>query len=136
MKALSQAIFSKLSGSLLDTDINGRLYKGQADDGAEFPYAVYQIVSDVPERTFTERFENVLIQFSLFSAASGSTEIEDMFSHLKALYDECSLSITGYTLNWMRMSNAVQMTDEVTTTNGTQKVWVYHVDFEVMMSLN
>jgi hypothetical protein len=136
MKALSTAIFSKLAGSTLETDIGGRLFKGRADEGAEFPYAVFMVVSDVPEKTFTEDFENVLIQFSLFSSASSSGEIEDMYSHLKTLFDECSLTITGSTLVWMKRANAFLMVEDHTTTAGTQQVWYYAVDYEVMTSLN
>lgn len=131
MKNLSTAIFGKLSGSLLDTDIGGRLFKGQAPDAAEFPYVVYQIVSDVPDDVFAKKGESVLIQFSLFSSASGSTEIEDMYSHLKTLYDDCSMTITGATLAWFHRVSATLMVEEYTTTAGTQKVWHYAVDYEV-----
>lgn len=128
MKYLTTAIYAKLSGSLLDTDIGGRLYKGQAPQGAEYPYVVFSIISDIPEKTFTEDYENVLIQFSLFSDEEGSAEIEDMFAHLKTLYDECSLTITSSTLVWMKRQNAIQIKDD--------DVWIYHVDYEVLTSLN
>jgi hypothetical protein len=136
VKALTTAIYGKLAGSSLAGDIQDRLYKGQGPAGAAFPYAVYFVVSDVPERTFTERYESVLVQFSLFSKASSSSEVEDMFAHLKALYDECAMSITGYTLIWMRMVNANLMVEDVETPDGTQQAWHYAVDFEVFMSLN
>jgi hypothetical protein len=135
VKNLTTAIFGKLSGSTLATDIGGRLYKGRAPEGAEYPYAVYMLVSDVPEKTFTEQYENVIIQFSLFSSASGSTEVEDMYTHLSALYDECAMTITGSTLVWMKRSNAQLMVEDHTTPAGTAQVWHYAVDFEVLISL-
>jgi len=131
MKALTTAIFGKLSGSLLDTDIGGRLFKGQAPDGTEFPYVVYLIVSDVPDDVFAKKGESVLIQFSLFSSASGSTEVEDMYSHLKTLYDDCSMTITGAVLAWFHRQSAILMVEDYTTAAGTQKVWHYAVDYEV-----
>jgi len=136
MKSLSTAIYTKFSGSSLSTDVSGRLYKGRAPENTEYPYAVYLIVSDVPEKTFTEDYERVRVQFSLFSDSSSSSGIEDMFAHLKALYDECSLSITGAKLVWMRRENATLMAEDHVTPDGTQQVWHYAVDYFIYMSMN
>ena len=91
MKALTTALYGKLAGSALNTSIGGRLYKGRAPSGATYPYVIYRIVSDVPINTFQENLERVLIQFSIYSTASGSTEVEDIYSDLKTLYDDCSM---------------------------------------------
>jgi len=132
MKQLTTAIYGKISGSDFSTAIGGRLYKGRAPQPATYPYAVYFVVSDAPDKTYTESFENVVVQFSLFSTASGTTEIEDIYTYLKALYDECALSITGSTLIWMRRANAVFQTEDHTTLAGTAQVWAYHVDYDIM----
>ena len=132
MKQLTTAIYGKISGSNFSTAIGGRLYKGRAPQPATYPYAVYFVVSDAPDKTYTESFENVVVQFSLFSTASGTTEIEDIYTYLKALYDECALSITGSTLIWMRRANAVFQTEDHTTLAGTAQVWAYHVDYDIM----
>ena len=135
MKALTTAIYGKLSGSALGTDIGGRLYKGRAPEGAEYPYVVFMLVSDVPDLTFSEKYQDVLIQFSLFSSASGSTEIEDMFTHLKTLYDECSLSPTNETLIYMMRGNTTLMIEGHTTPAGTADVWHYAVDYNLMVKV-
>ena len=135
MKNLTTAIFSKLAGSLLYTDIGGRLFKGRAPEGTVYPYAVFFLVSDMPDKTFTEDYEDCIIQFSLFSEASSSGEIEDMFTHLKTLYDEKPMTIKGSTLVWMKRQNASLMMEEHTTPNGTVDVWHYAVDFNVLLSL-
>lgn len=136
MKKLTTAIFGQMSGSAFGTAIGNRLFKGQAPDGTEYPYSVYQLVTNSPERTFTEDFENTTIQFSLFSTASGTTEIENMFSALKALYDEQPLTITGSTLVWMRRATTVFNVEDHTTPTGTQRAWSYKVDFEILESLD
>ena len=137
MLNLTKAIFGKCAvGTALYTAIGGRLYKGRAPEAVHYPYAVFMVVSDVPERTFTEDYENVLIQFSLFSSTSGSTEVENMFTHLKTLYDECALSPSGSTLIWMRRQNATLMVEDHTTPEGNQQVWHYAVDFEILTSLD
>ena len=136
MLNLSKAIWGELSGSALSAHIANRMYKGQAPEGTDYPYAVYLIVTDTPEHTFTEDYENVIVQFSLFSTSSGTTEVENMYTDLKTLYDEKSFSITGSTLIWMRRTNAAFIVEDHTTPSGTQRVWAYHVDFEVLTSLD
>lgn len=132
MKAVTTAIFSKFSGSALDTAIGGRLYKGQAPEGAEFPYAVYGLVSDIPDVAFSLHGEESRWQFDLFSAASSSGEVEDLYTYLKALYDECDLTITSQTHIWMRRENAILMVEDYVTPAGTQKVWHYAVDYMIL----
>ena len=136
MKALTTAIYSQLAGSALSTAVGGKMFKGRDPDGTSFPYVIFFVVTDMPDRTFTEDYENVIIQFSLFSTASGTTEIEDMFTHLKTLYDEKPFTITGSTLVWMRRSNTSFLVEDHTTPTGTQQVWHYAVDFEVLTSLD
>jgi len=140
MLNLSKAIWGELSGSLLSAHIANRIYKGQAPEGADYPYAVFLIVSNAPEKTFaaTEEFEDTIIQFSLFSALSGSTEIENMYADLITLYDESTFSIVGSTLVWMFRENATLTIENHTTPPPakTFKVWAYHVDYNVRTILD
>jgi hypothetical protein len=135
MKNLSKAIYAKLAGSALNTSIGGRLYKARAIADATYPYVVYTIVYVSPEKTFTEDYEDALVQFSIFSTASGTTEIEDIYTDLKALYDECSLSITGATLVWMRRTVTNFWVNDETAPTGIPQIWCYYVDYEVLESL-
>lgn len=131
MKAVTTAIFSKFSGSALDTAIGGRLYEEEAPYGAEYPYATYGNVSNVPDNVFAKHGEEMRFQFNLFSAASSSGEVKDLFGYLKALYDDCDLSITGQTHICMRRELAFLAVEDYTTPAGTQKVWHYVVDYEI-----
>jgi len=135
MKKLSEGIYGKLSGSTFASDIGNRFYKSQAPDGTQYPYAVYMMPTDIPEYTFSEQYERVMVQFSIFSSASSSSEIEDALTHLKSLYDDCALSVTGYTTVWMRRTGGtLPMKEDHTTTSGTQSVWAAHVEYEVYLS--
>jgi hypothetical protein len=139
MDALLTAIMTKVSGSALSTDVSGRIYLDQypsSESPATFPYCVFFIVSGVPHRTFTERYTNTLIQFSLFSSSQSAVEITNMYNDLKTLLDECSLTITGNTLVWMREQNLTTMTEDITTADGTQSVKHWACDYEVLTSLN
>ena len=136
MVNLLTAIYSKTSGSALSSDVGGRIFLDRAPDGCEFPYVVFFVVSGVPDRTFSEHYTNTLIQFSLFSASSSAVEITDMYADLKALFDEQPLTITGSTLVWMKENNLTTMADDITVADATQAVKSWHVDFEVLTSLN
>ena len=137
MKNLTTAIFAKCAvGTDLYNDVAGKLFKARAPEGSEYPYIVFQVVSDVPEKTFSEEFENVVIQFSLFSVGESSVEVEDMFTDLKALYDECAFSITGSTLIWMKRANATLMIEDHTTKKGTIQVFHYAVDYDILTQLD
>lgn len=139
MNALLQAIASKISGSALSDAVNGRIYLDQYPDDeqpATFPYIIYFIVSSVPERTFTEYLSNILIQFSIFSTASSASEIANIYALLKALFDECSLTISGSTLVWMKEENLTTMTENIEASDASISCRHWTVDFEIKTSLN
>jgi len=136
MLNLTKAVYGKASPSTFLTYIGGRLYKGRASANAQYPYAVYAVVTDVPEKTFTEHFEDVIIQFSLYSITSSTLEIETMLTYLKALYDECEFNITDATLVWMKRSNVVFQVEDHTTPSGTAQAWAYYVDYEIKEKLD
>jgi hypothetical protein len=136
MNNLLTAIATKIAGSTLSNDVGGRIYLDQAEQGAQLPYIVFFIVTDVPSHTFTEDFEDVLIQFSMFSASEGATEITTMYGHLKALFDECALTITDSTLVYMRRQNLTTMVEDFTTADASETVKHWAVDYSIMTSLN
>lgn len=138
MKALTTALMTKFTAvngggnhNSFYNDVQGQLFKGKAVD-AIYPYAVFMLVSDVPDWTWKADYEDVLIQFSLFSSALSSGEVENMFTHLKELYDDCSLTINGSTLKWMQRQQATLIPEEHTTPDGTVEVWHYAVDYSIM----
>lgn len=137
MKNLTTALFNKFTGSAFSTSVGGRLYKTRVPQNPTFPYAVYYVVSDAPQDTFTDHIEDVLIQFSVFSTASSSSEIEDILTNLKALYDNCLLSITGNTCVQMERTGGGGLTDvPADVEEGTGAYFQCDVDYEVIMQKN
>lgn len=133
MKNLTTAmlvLFSALPHNAFYTSVSGKLYKERAPQTATLPYAVYHIISDVPTWTFTTTFENTRIQFDLYSKEESSSEVEDMYTNLKALFDWCSLTITGNVHLYMRRELARLSKDPV------DDVWGYNVDYLTMMEKN
>lgn len=138
LKNLSMAIYNRFinAGTSLQGLIDRRFYKGRAPEGTDYPYCVFRVITDVPEKTYTEDYERVVVQFSLFSITSSTLEVENMLTYLESLYDECSLSITGATLIWMKRDNVTFLEEEHTTPSGTSQVHAYHVDYEILESLD
>ena len=133
MDALLAAIYGKISGSALSSDVGGRVYLDEAPAGCEFPYVVFFIVSGVPDNVFNKYGESVTIQFSLFSDSAGAAEITDMFNDLTAIYDDAQLTVTGYNMIVMERQNLITMVDLVETADGTQTVKHWAVDYEAVI---
>lgn len=136
MDNILKAIYGKLSGSTLSTDVGGRVYLDEAPQGCQFPYIVFFVVTAVPDKTFTEHYTDTVIQFSIFSSSSSGVEISGIYNDLKALYDDCTFTITSNHLVWMREQNLTTMINEVTTVDGLQTVKHWAVDFELKTSLD
>ena len=137
MKALSTAIYSKASAATVFwTAIGARFYKGKAPAGAVYPYVVYKMVYDNTANTFAENLEDCLFQFSIFSSDNSSSQVEDLFYALKAVYDECSLTVTGNTFLHMLRQQSTLFEDELPNPNGTGWVWHYAVDYNIMIQKN
>ena len=136
MNSLLTAIMTKTAGSALSAAVGGRIYLDEAPEGTEFPYVVFFVVSAVPEKTFTEEYADSLIQFSLFSTSQSAAEITAMYADLKSLFDECSLTLSGSTLVWMKLANLATNPEEITTRAGTVGCKHWAADFEIKTSLN
>ncbi len=105
LDSLTNAIWAKFSG---DTNndfyvaVGGRMFDTQAPETVTFPYCVYTIISDVPDWTFTTDFNDVRVQFDIFSKENSAVEIDGIYTKFLALWDWCTLTISGNTHLWMR----------------------------------
>lgn len=133
MQKIATAIFNKCAaGTSLHTAIGGRIYKNRAPESAVFPYAIFSLVSDIPGNTFQADVQNSYWQFDLFSEANGTTEIENLYDYLKALYDDCTLSVTSANFIRMTRENATLIDEEMTTATGEARIWHYAVDYNIV----
>ena len=72
------------------------MYHNKAPQGATFPYCVYFSVSDIDDLDFSEEHEDFLIQFNIFSQNNSAVEAGDLLETLKTMFDNCSLTVTGW----------------------------------------
>jgi len=137
MLELSKAIYTLSVGSAFTSYIGNRFFKARVPTGTIYPNACYFIVTDNPDRSFTEYYSHVEVQFSIFSDdLNSSTQVETAYGHLATLYDDCEFTMTSSTLVWFRLLDTVgaQVEDWITP-NGTQEIFVIHSTFEVLTSL-
>ena len=89
---LFEGIYNKYFDSTIE--MTGGLHFYTAPKNTEMEYGVYFLVTDVPEYTFTESSENVIVQFSIF----GKNELNllSIISQFKKLFDWAELTIDNY----------------------------------------
>lgn len=102
MNALRTGIYTELTGTANDfaAAVGNRIYYGMAPQSTICPYAVFHILSGNHDFTFREKFDRVTIQFNLFDDSSSPTELETIYGYLITLFDNASLSVSGYTSIW------------------------------------
>jgi len=133
MKELFIAIYNKLTGATLSSLVRGQIFIGRAPKGTAYPYIIFFPISDVPEDTFKNKIDSVAIQFSLFSSNSSLIEIEGIYSSLIALLDDAVLTITGLTQCILYRENTIFIDEQVITPSGTEDVWHYAVDYQIIV---
>jgi hypothetical protein len=140
MNALLTGLATKHSGSTLHAYVGGRIYfenYPKAPMPKTYPYVIYEIVSGSPQDTFSDYLDEVLVQYSLFSASSGKTEITNMYGYLTALLDGCALSVTGYSHLWMKRQGLTTTRDENAVANdGVPGISIWMVDYSIMIEKN
>lgn len=139
MENLLTSLATKISGSALYNDVGGRIWLDKVPDDEQpvtYPYVIYFDVTDNPDNVFVKTGENYLFQFSLFSASSGLTEITTMLKDLKALFDDCDMTIppTGTVtdnLIWCKRGSKATMIDEILVGDATQSVRHWAQEYEI-----
>ena len=121
---LFTAIYSRYVASSLSALLSG-MYHTQAPADAVFPYATLSLISPRPEWTFTENFENCLIQFSLFNNESSPSDAGDEVELLKELYDFFDLLITYFL--------TVKFVRETVHMLRIERVWQHVVTYRILI---
>ena len=124
MKALFDAIFVKYAASTLSNFLTA-LYNTEADDRAEFPYAVLQVVNGkTDEFASGEHYtEDWLIQFNLFDKSADMSALLEAYAALTTAFDSCMLVIAGQTFLSCRREGTLQ--------TRVEDVWQINVTYRV-----
>jgi hypothetical protein len=134
MNILRPAIESKVLDTAIYNDVGGR-FNYKDDASSDYPRVVFSRISGVPDNCFAKAGESVLMQFDLFSMVSaGVSEIETMETDLKALFDDCALTLTGRLLCEFTRTNIIgPMKEDVSALqDGTSMANHTVVEYEVV----
>ena len=132
---LSVAIYNKFTATSGDPALHnalyialtGRLYRMTAPQNCVEPYAIYSIVDTVPEYPGGKILEHVRVNFSIFTSDISPAASELLYDKLTAVYDWCTLSISGSILIYMNRILYVPVIEPSDNTIGCR------VDYELMV---
>ena len=99
MNSLFAAIYNKFSATTTTgfyNDVSGRMYLYNAPQGTVFPYCVYFPVVDLDDVDFSDETEEFLLQFNVYSKNNSAVEAGTLLESLKTMFDDCSLTVTGW----------------------------------------
>lgn len=135
MKNMTTGLFEFLMlenrTSLFWQAIGGRLYDTEAPQDAEYPYAVYVIISDTGHDTFKDRLDRVYIQFTFYSSASISGEIKDIDTNLAEILKDKTFTVDGETvIEMQRVQANGPYREQADVSEGTGAHWRMDVDYE------
>ncbi len=113
MKAIYDAIVTKYNtGTALKAANTGGLWYDDPAQNTAFPYIAYYDLSGEPEYTFKENMERVQIQFSIWGKTKSKATVLDIYDKLIALFDWCTLTLTGYTSIYMKRISTIPLESE------------------------
>ena len=129
MDDLFKAIYSKFTGSTgatsLYVTLTGGLHNTKAPQDTNYPYAIFYLIGDRPDRTFDSLMENNLIQFTIYDDNSGVSNICDLFKALKVLYDNAVLSLTDY--------DSIAVRREFSNLETSFDIWQYVCQYRIII---
>jgi len=125
---VTDALFSAIYARYLTTPLADKitaLYNTEAGEDADYPYGVFSLPSNVPDGTFTEDYEDYLVQFVLYSKKTLSTEVLEAFGALKAAYDKHDLVISNAVTISLERESAILIRVE--------EIWRYAITYRLLI---
>lgn len=82
------------ANSVLSTVIDSDIYFERAPDNTTSPYITFHFISEVPVRCFrsADDWEDYMVQFSIFSNSSSTSESNTIKSDLDLVFDRSTLT--------------------------------------------
>lgn len=109
MKELLTAIYTKYTGCALASSLTGGLHADEAPPETAFPFGVLTVVDVNPIYTMNTVHELARVQFDLFH--NNHSSLLDIYDSLRTIFDDCTLSVTGYSFVSMIRSSAQKVRD-------------------------
>ena len=125
MKDLFDSIYSHYSTSALKSYLKGGFWNTQAPENSVYPYGTFTLITNTEDWTFTEEFEECLIQFNLFSNTVNALEVCNLFELLKTAFDFVDLVINNHI--------SVSVTRENSNLTRIEGVWQHNTTYRILL---
>ena len=119
------------SAAALRVALTGGLHNTESPQNVTFPYATFQLVSDVPDHWASADYfiENCLIQFNIFSKTRSMEQLLTLYDLLKGVFDNImsdDMGIDNYRLIQMVRQNLIVpgRLEGVWQANVTYRLWL------------
>ena len=128
MNEIRIAIYTKSQlTSTFKTSIGGRFYWDKAPQTPTYPFVVAHLIVDDPSHTFSEHFEDVRIQFNIYSKSTSASECGTIYSYLKTLLENPTLTVTDYRCVKIDRLTGHSFWDEI------KEQYIYVVDYNFLL---
>jgi len=132
LSAVFTAIYNKFNtGNSFDLAVGNRFYPYKVPNNIAknmtYPYSVYWEVTDAPEYTFNTEMNNMLLQIDIFDNSSSSLTLLDAQQKLWTLFDDTTLTITGYNHLLMERNNHRLLLEE------EPRVWHSMTEYNILV---
>jgi len=98
MEALIEAIGTRYDVQKKFSNVcTGGLHLGETPNEEDVPYCVFMVIEE-PEWTYEVDFEVYTVTFFLVSGDQSALQILNLYTSLKACFDEAPLVVSGYHL--------------------------------------
>lgn len=108
----------------------GRMFFGEAEPEAEYPFIVCSLTAETLERTLEKKYPKTRFQFSTFSTKTSGIEAEQIADKINDLYgdDNLTMSIDDHTM--IRMDFEISTVNKVPSgLTGIETLWQVDSDF-------
>jgi len=138
VKELAKAICERFVSDPMSASFTGGIHNTVAPDSAVFPYLVFTLISNTQDITFTEKFEEYLVQFDIYSDEISPLEACNLYLLLKGDpdlnqgFDFAQFTVDGYVLlSCTRESSSLPRWE----VEG-KRVWNYTVTYRILLEKN
>ena len=130
MQQVSKAIITRYNAeATFKAALTGGLHDTETPQSTAYPYGVFQLISQTDEHTFTDVKENCMVQFKIFSNASGSSvTLDGLLKKLLAAFNYCTLTVDDYTFLKMQKENIIK--------NKIDGIWEYLILFRIILAID
>jgi hypothetical protein len=111
-----------------NTAVSGQLAAYKAENAPSFPHAVFTLISDDPEYTFTgNNLEVALMQFSIYDNKAAIGTVQDAQQKLWDLFDDAVITMAGFTQLAFIRGQTLLKRGEV----DRPEIWASHTVYEI-----